>query len=113
MRGGGAQFELRGVQRFLNRASAGRVVKRGGERQAGAFGQREHILHQALAEARLADDGGAVVILQGAGHDFGSAGGLLVDQHGQRELIRRGDGGNVLDFSATLRPRTVTILAPG
>ena len=64
MRGGGAQLEFRGVQRLLDRPSAGRVIERGGQRQPRAAAQREHALHQAPCRlAHLADDRGAIVSL--------------------------------------------------
>ena len=83
-----AERELRGVERLLDGAAAGRVVERRGQRQARVLRQRKDALHQALAEARLADDGGAVVILQRAGDDLGRAGALAVDQDRERETCR-------------------------
>ena len=54
---------------------------RGGQRQAGVFGQRIYGLHQALAERGLAQDQAAVVILQRAGDDLGRRSREVVDQH--------------------------------
>src|SRR5208282_140874 len=47
----------------LDQASAGGVVLRGGEGQAGIFRQRIHGLHQALAERDFANDKAAIVVL--------------------------------------------------
>src|ERR1039458_9762376 len=70
MRGGAAELEACRIQRLLDGAPAGRVIQRRGERQARALGQRVDALHQALPETRHAEDGGAVVILHGAGKDL-------------------------------------------
>ncbi len=53
----------RRVPRTLNQAPARRVVVRGRQRQAGAAADAVHRLHERLAERRLADDIGAIVIL--------------------------------------------------
>ena len=113
-RRGGGQGELLRIERLLDGPPAGGVVERRGEGQAGALRQRVDALHQSLAEARLAHDGGAVVVLQSAGDDLRSAGALAVDQHGQRERVRLGARrAPSPSRSATERPRTVTTFCPG
>ena len=57
-------------------------------------GQREDALHESLSETGDAEDGGAVVILHGAGNDLRSAGRFLIHQDRQFETVRRGDGGH-------------------
>src|SRR5262245_9998408 len=54
----------------LNQPSARRVVLRDGQGQGAARLQREDALDESLAEARLADDQTAIVILDGAGDDL-------------------------------------------
>ena len=71
----------------LDQPSAGRVVAVGGQRQAGVLGQREHGLHQALAERRFAQNPGAVVILQRARHDLRRRRREMVDQHHDRIVM--------------------------
>ena len=68
----------------LDQAAARRVILRGGQRQAGVFHQRINGLHQAFAECVVAQNPGAVVILQGAGNDLGGAGGIAVHHHHDR-----------------------------
>ena len=59
----GDAFDLDGI--------AGRgVVVRGGEFDGAAMVERDDGLHAAFAESRLADDDGAMLILQGASYDF-------------------------------------------
>ena len=70
----------------LDQPAAGSVVARGGQQQRGIFAERELRLHEALAEACLADDQAAIVILNGAGDDFRSRRALAVDQHDERNL---------------------------
>ena len=50
----------------LDQAAAGREVVSGGQREAGVIAEREHGLHQALAEGGLAENPGAIMILQRA-----------------------------------------------
>ena len=73
----------------LDQAAAGRVVVRDGQQQRRAFGERELRLHQALAERVLAQDPGAVVILQRAGDDLRRRRRLAVHQHHDRILLRQ------------------------
>ena len=47
-------------------------------------------LYGTLAERWRADDGGALVILQGAGDDFRGGSGASIDQHHQRHGFQRG-----------------------
>ena len=74
----------------LDRAAFRRVVA--GRRQFdGRVGrQLADGLHGTLAEGWRADDGGALVILQGTGDDFRGRGRTRVDQHHQRHFF---DGG--------------------
>ena len=51
----------------------------GGEREAGVLGDLEDGLDETLAEGGLADDEGAVVVLQGTGDDLGCRCGVAVD----------------------------------
>jgi hypothetical protein len=68
----------------MNEAAAGRVVTRSGEGETGVLRERSDGLDQALAEGGFADDQAAIVILHGAGNDFGSGGGIVVDDDDQR-----------------------------
>ena len=45
-------------------------------------------LHEALAERGRAEHQRAVVVLKGAGHDFGRRGGSAVGQHDKRNVAR-------------------------
>src|ERR1700691_5218349 len=65
----------------LDQAPAGGVVTRGGEQHSGVFAERELSLHQALTEAGFSNDQAAIVVLNGARHDFRGRGALSVDQH--------------------------------
>ena len=71
----------------LDQAAAGRVVVRGGERQAGVIAQRENGLHQSLAEGGLAQNPGAVMILQRAGDDLRGRSGIAIHQHHDRIIV--------------------------
>ena len=62
----------------------------GGEGEAGVFGGVEDGLDEALAEGGLADDEGAVVVLQGAGDDLSGGGGVAVDQDDDGVLVGAG-----------------------
>ena len=74
------------VPRPLNQAAARRVVVRRRQRQAGAAADAIDRLHQRLAERRLADDVGAIVILQRAGDDLRRAGAVAVGEHHDRDV---------------------------
>src|SRR5205823_6512454 len=87
MRGSGGEVET-SRQRLLDGAPAGRVVERGGESQAVVLAERVNALHQALAETRCAENGGAVVILHGAGDDLAGTGAFLVHENGELEAVR-------------------------
>ena len=56
------------------------------QRKPGVLGDLEDRLHQALAEGRLADDQGAIMILQRAGDDLRRRGRIAVHQHHDRIL---------------------------
>ena len=77
-------FHIRQDAGGLDRAVFGRVVERGGDFQRAAVAHRDHRLHRAFAEAAGADQYRTAVILQRAGHDFGSRCGTGVDQNGHR-----------------------------
>ena len=64
----------------LDEAAAGSVVTRGGESEAGVFREGLDRLHEALAEGGFANDQAAIVILNGAGDDFGGGSGVVVDE---------------------------------
>src|SRR3546814_12930535 len=51
-------------------------------------GQRQQGLDRALAEAALAHDDGAVMVLERAGDDLGGRGAAGVDQHDDRKAVR-------------------------
>ena len=53
-----------------DQATAGREVAGRRQRQPGALAHAIDRLHQRLAESRLTDDVGTIVILQRTGHDF-------------------------------------------
>ena len=64
-------FDVRRDARGLNRVPRRRVVPRGGQPQrANAGAERNDSLHRSFAERARADEGGALVVLQGAGDDF-------------------------------------------
>ena len=81
----------------LDRGAARRVVARGGDLQRGVGGELAHRLHRALAEGLRAHDGGALVVLQGAGDDLAGRGRAFVDQHHQRHLLQRPRAGASAD----------------
>ena len=63
----------------LDRAAARRVVACRGQLDRGAVVHRQDGLHRALAEALRAQHDGPLVILQGAGDDFGSRSRATID----------------------------------
>ena len=70
----------------LDEPAGRREVVVGGKGEAGVVGDLEDGLDEALAEGGLADDQGAVVILQGAGDDLSGRGGVAA--------LRRCGGGS-------------------
>ena len=74
------------IPRPLNQPAARRIVASGGESQPGALTDPIDRLDEGLAKRRLPDDEPAVVILDGARHDFRSAGAISVHQHDQRKF---------------------------
>ena len=56
----------------LDRATAGRVIKCGGKFDGAILGNGNHGLDRAFAKTAGTHDDGALVVLQGAGDDFGS-----------------------------------------
>ena len=65
----------------LDRAVRRRVVARRRQPDRAVGAERDDRLHRALAERARADDGRALVVLQGAGDDLGGRGRAAVDQH--------------------------------
>src|SRR5579872_3253566 len=63
----GRDVERAAVERLLQGAPAGRVVKRDGQRQTGVARKRKYILYDAFAVAGFAENSGAVMVLQRAG----------------------------------------------
>ena len=55
----------------LNRAPRRRIVTSGGEHERALVVEWNHGLYRTFAEGSGADDGGSVVVLQRARHDFG------------------------------------------
>ena len=73
------------VPRTLNQPATRRVVVRRRQREPGAAADPVDRLHERLAERRLADDVGAIVILEGAGDDFRRARTVTVRQRDDRD----------------------------
>src|SRR5262245_44272362 len=74
-----AQIFVEGrVPRTLNQPAARRVVVRRGQRETGRAADLVDRLDERLAEGRLADNVGAIVILERAGDDLGRAGAVAV-----------------------------------
>ena len=71
----GGRVQLAPAERLLNRPSAGRVVKRRGQRQAAIVRKDQDMLDQTFSVSRLAQDRRTVVILKGAVRISGRAGG--------------------------------------
>ncbi len=63
------------------------VIARGGELQCRIAAQRQQRLDAALAEAAVAHDHRAAMILQRAGDDLGGRGGTGIDQHDDRHAL--------------------------
>src|SRR4029077_8564084 len=71
----------------LDKAATRSVVTRGGEREAGVFTERRDGLYQALAESGFADDETAIVVLHGAGDDFGGGSGIAVYENYEWDAV--------------------------
>ena len=78
--GHGADSDVGHDTDALNRDVAGREVLRHGELQRRVVLELVQDLHRALAEALLADDQRAIVILERAGHDFARGRAHAIDQ---------------------------------
>src|SRR5580765_2284192 len=67
----------------LNRAARWRIVfrRRQTKRAAALAAQGNDRLHRALAKGGHADNGGAAMILQRTGYNFGGRGGAWIDQY--------------------------------
>src|SRR5215472_7863873 len=77
-------FDIRRDARGLNGVSRWRVVPRRGQPQSSiAAAERNDRLHRAFAERAGADEGGTLLVLQSAGHDFGGRCRATVDQDDQ------------------------------
>src|SRR5215475_8836824 len=80
----------------LDRAAGRREVARRGEPQrAVAAAERDDGLHRALTERARAENGRALVVLQGAVDDFRRRGGAAVDQHDDRLALGEVAGARV------------------
>ena len=71
----------------LDKPTARGIVLRCGQRQAGIFRKRIHRLYQALSECGLADNEPAVVVLNGAGHNFRCGRSTTIHENHQWELL--------------------------
>lgn len=80
----------------LDAAAGGRIIAGDGEEDGGAIGERELALDKALAEGASPEDEAAVVVLDSAGHNFGSGGRILVDKDDERALFEKAAGGGIL-----------------
>src|SRR5580704_1705698 len=65
----------------LDEPAAGRVIFRDSQQQRAVAGEREGRLHQTLAKSRLAEDPGAIVILQRASQNLSGRSGAPVYQN--------------------------------
>src|SRR3546814_5415491 len=65
-------------------------------------GQRQQGLDRALAEAALAHDDGAVMVLERAGDDLGGRGAAGVDQHDDRKAVRGVARPGIIAFDVAL-----------
>ena len=74
----------------LDGLAAGRVVARGGDFEARVRAQGAEGLHRALAKSLAAHNGGALVVLQGARHDFAGRRRTFVNQHHQVHFFQPG-----------------------
>ena len=66
---------------FLDAPSGRRVVAGNGQPNGTAVLEGHLLLHETFAEGAPTDDGGAVVILHGAGEDLGGRGGEIINEH--------------------------------
>src|ERR1700704_4022757 len=81
-----------GLDRLAGRRE---VARRGEAKRAVAGAERNDGLHRALAERAGADDGRALLVLQGAGHDLGGRSRAAVDQDDQRLALGEVAGARV------------------
>ena len=77
---------------------ARRVVFGRGHPQRGPVGKLDDTLDTAFSKRSLADDDGAVEILQCAGNNLRGAGAAVVDEDGERELVVSADVHGAIDF---------------
>ena len=73
-------------------AVGGKILAVGKLEACFAVGERDHLLHDALAKGGGTHDGGALMILQAAGENFAGGGGAAVDQQHQGNIVRAGAG---------------------
>ena len=78
-----------GCERLLDASSRRCVVAGDGETNHRTVGEGELLLHEALSERAATDDGGAVVVLHGAGENLRSRSRTLIDEHHERNLLIR------------------------
>ena len=80
----------------LDRAARRRVVARGGQADGAVLAERDDGLDRTLAEGARADDGRALVVLEGTGDDLGSRGRTAVDQNDHRLALGEVAGAGVV-----------------
>src|SRR5690606_15284245 len=89
----------------VDRAAARRIPLPGRQLEDVAAVEAVGALDQPLAVRRLADDDGAIVVLQRAGHDLGGRGGPLVEEYDERHVRRdRLVGREVLELAVAPLP---------
>ncbi len=79
--------DIRGNTASLDGLARWRVIQRRCHLKAAFQGQRQDRLHRALAERAAAHQGGAAVILKGAGDNLRRRGRARIDQHHHRQTI--------------------------
>ena len=87
----------------LDEPSAGSVPLGGGEGNPRAVVQGIDRLNQALAKTDFAHQQSAIMVLYGAGHDFGSTGAAGVDEHHQGEQNSPGSSGGFVGLLGARR----------
>ena len=86
----------------LNRAARRRVVARRGQPERAVGAGLHDGLDRALAEALLAHDQRAAVILERAGDDFGRRSGAGIGQHDHRKAVRHVAGTGIIALDIVL-----------
>ena len=73
---------------LLHRATGRGEIARGGEPQRRVLPQRDQRLHRPLAEAALAHDQRAVLVLERARDDLARRGGARIGEHDHGQAVR-------------------------